>query len=89
VILKALVCSVALSRLTLKLNDLFVILIPDELLSGSKNDCADAGRANAASRNNSEKQETANDRVDDFDRNIGRFSLKQIRSKTPETSQKN
>jgi hypothetical protein len=66
VILKALVCSVALSRLTLKLNDLFVIeSLLEELLSGTKNDCANRGRASAVSRNNSEQLIATIDRMND------------------------
>lgn len=74
--LKCLVSDVTLSRLMLKLSDLGEtesLLEGVLLLSGSTNDCASAGRANAASKNNNEKLMHATDRVSDLVKRIDNF----------------
>ena len=68
VILKVLVSmSELFFFVMLKLNDLGETeSLLDELMSGTTNDCADAGGANAASRNNNEKPRPTSDRVSEL-----------------------
>ena len=71
------VWELCLSRLTLKISVvgeteslLTAILLSDD---ASSSDCANAGRADAASRNNSEKLKPAIDRVNNWLKRIDRF----------------
>src|ERR1039457_2094759 len=76
VILKLLVSvNTPLSMLTLKFSDLGATasLLTGVLLSGNTSDCANAGRANAAIRNNNEKLQPATDRVNDLFKRIDNF----------------